>query len=172
VKKPRTSGFVPMSKADRALVQAAGGPIWPYRGGLSRSERSGAFCTSPLTMGAVEVAKAIALRTKKTPAEILRALCASGQIKAAGTLWTTVGLSPWRVNVELAKVFGVPVVLGPVRANPDGSFDLTHREGVWVPATDATLAALASEMRLGGKPTMAHWAAEALLDWKRGDDAK
>jgi hypothetical protein len=72
---------------------------------------------------------------------------------------------PLTWNGALARVLGVSISLGSLRALPSGNWLLSRDGENWEPATRETCEALDSEIRLGVPETLAHSGARALLDY-------
>lgn len=154
-------GFQPIPAADVRLARVAGGEVLRFAGNPPGRR----YWVSGVVANAVGVARWTAARLKRPPAEVLRALCSV-------RLFTPQALRPpdiptHEINVSLAAILGAPVEVGPIRANPDGTFMIRRTDGEWIQATDETLGALDAESRLDGARQMEHLAADTIRKWRR-----
>jgi len=156
--KLETRGWVPVSADDVPLIRLAGGAVADMSAQLEeRASRK--HYASPLLLSLVTAVCAVAKQTGVTPGMLIERLVGNG------------GLLPgFNFNSVLAATLKLPVEFGPVRANPDGSFDLRtgDHNAIWMPAADETLRVLDSEARLGGKKSIVHEAASMVLSYKEG----
>jgi hypothetical protein len=159
----QAEGMEPVRKQDLPLVRAAGGAVTA----LKNATPGKRYWVSSIIHGAVEVCRQVGYRSKQSPLRILRELNQAKMIGPVGKLYHTAEIDPVEINRNIAKILGLPVVMGPLRAFPDGSFEIAMGEGRWEKATDELVRSLDAEARLGGKKSMAHFAAEVLLGWAK-----
>lgn len=100
--------------------------------------------------------------------EMLCNLQALGLISAVGMLGDAGTLAPSAKHVAIARVIGWPLVMGPIKAFPDGHMELFDDESkTWLRPSDELLRALDAEARLLDRfPSDAHEGAYLILEWQ------
>jgi hypothetical protein len=160
-------GWVPVSADDVPLIWLAGGAVADMSAQLGEKAPRRHYA-SPLLLSLVKAVRAVAEQAGVTAAMLIGRLVGDGGF-----------LPGFNFNAVLAATLKLPVEFGPVRANPDGTFDLAAgsqaislTNGVsvreWEPATNERLRVLDSEARLGGPKSILHEAASMVLAFKEG----
>lgn len=162
----RQTDLVRVPMAQHALVCEVGAQ------GFIRGTRLGRrqLWTTRAAAGVVALCLRIAARTERTALEIVRAVKREKLFDALADWDATGEFSVAAINGRIARVLGVSVVFGPIRAYPDGAYDIKYPDGTWERVTESLLRALDAEVRLGVKESAAHFAAKVIRQWQEDEE--